>query len=103
MLSQDKCLPIAYKCLGFTVQFVLEKYYSFKMVFVWYRETVNTSQSCPQPLPRMPTLPPGASHRPTRGQAKGGIGGTRPPWATVPLELENGKSRSHRGPQVLVL
>lgn len=34
MLSQDKCLPIAYKCLGFTVLFVLEKYCVFKMLFI---------------------------------------------------------------------
>lgn len=37
MLSQDKCLPIAYKCLHFTVLFVLEKYCGFKMCLstVW--------------------------------------------------------------------
>lgn len=38
MLSQDKCLPIAYKCLGFTVLFVLEKYCGFKTVFIWHGE-----------------------------------------------------------------
>lgn len=54
MLSQDKCLPIAYKCLGFTVLFVLEKYCGFKTVFIWHREIINTSRSCLQPLRRRP-------------------------------------------------
>jgi hypothetical protein len=44
MLSQDKCLPIAYKCLSFTVLFVLEKYYGFNTVFIWHRETIITSR-----------------------------------------------------------
>ena len=76
MLSQDKCLPIAYKCLGFTVLFVLEKYCGgFKMVFIWHQEAINTSLSCSHPLPRKPGLPPGASawgHRtPGFGQREG--------------------------------
>lgn len=58
MLSQDKCLPIAYKCLGFTVLFVLEKYCGgFRMVFIWPQEAINTSLSCSQPLLRRPGLP----------------------------------------------
>lgn len=54
MLSQDKCLPIAYKCLGFTVLFVLEKYCGFKTVFIWLQEIISTSRSCLQPLRRRP-------------------------------------------------
>lgn len=33
MLSQDKCLPIACKCLGFTVLFVLEESRGFTQYF----------------------------------------------------------------------
>lgn len=51
MLSQDKCLPIAYKCLGFTVLFVLEKYCGFTAVFIWHREPISTIRSCPAASP----------------------------------------------------
>lgn len=57
MLSQDKCLPTAYKCLGFTVLFVLEKYCGgFKMVFMWHQEGINTA--CPAHTPSQGSLDP---------------------------------------------
>lgn len=65
MLSQDKWLPIAYKCLGFTVLFVLQTYCGgFNVVFIWHQEAINAGLSCSQPLLRKPghlPPPPGAS------------------------------------------
>lgn len=60
MLSQDKCLPIAYKCLSFTVLFVLERHCAFKMLFIHYLETVSPGLAYLQPHPRKPELPPSA-------------------------------------------
>ena len=59
MLSQDNCLPIAYKCPSFTVLFVPEKYCGgFKVVFIWGQEATSASPSCSRPLLRKPGSPP---------------------------------------------
>lgn len=76
MLSQDKCLPIAYKCLGFTVLFVLGKYSGFYMVFICNQETITTADT----FPKVPiNLKPRVLHTPHLysdwvGQREGGCG-----------------------------
>ena len=78
MLSQDNCLPIAYKCPGFTVLFVPEKYCGgFKVVFIWGQEATSTSASFSRPLLRKPGSPP-----PPGASALG---------TTAPLELGKGR------------
>ena len=78
MLSQDNCLPIAYKCPGFTVLFVPKKYCGgFKVVFTWGQEATSTSPSCSRTLQRKPGSPP--------------LPGASAPGTTAPLELDKGR------------
>lgn len=92
MLSQDKCLPIAYKCLCFSVLFVPKKYPGFKVVFIWHREIIGPGRSC-----RWATgadtlgLRLMVAHIPVSAHSQSWAGGWPPwfvPW-TMPQERES--------------
>lgn len=83
MLSQDKCLPIAYKCLSFTVLFVLERHCVFKMLFIHCLEIVSPGLAYLQPHPRKPELPLSATGTGRQCRGKHGLEASLPSMVSL--------------------